>query len=408
LQNHIYISIPLLDELDNLERLLSDLKKQSFKEFTIYFCINQPDDWWDNTSKINICNRNIKSIEYLQDKGIDFDFKINIIDKSSKGNGWSNKKLGVGWARKTLMDKISSIANPDDIIISLDADTSFDEDYFEKIHNYFNDNTQIECISLPYYHPLNDNENANRSILRYEIYMRYYLLNLLQINSPYAFTALGSAIAFRVSALNKIGGFSPKKSGEDFYFIQKMVKYKGVGLWLDTKLYPEARFSDRVFFGTGPAMIKGNNGEWNSYPIYSMKLFDKIKEFYEIIPKLFLENIDTPIDNFFDSKDNKFKILEKLRKNSKDVKHFTKAIHDFFDGLRILQYLKQNTIENNDLLNLIEFIEENYDENISEIINSNFSFENSPISKINKIRDYLCNLEDMKRQEIFYNTWKTN
>jgi len=408
LQNHIYISVPILDELDNLGRLLSDFKKQSFKDFTVFICINQPNDWWDNPNKITICNRNIESIEYLQDKSNDFDFKINIIDKSSRGNGWTNKKLGVGWARKTLMDNISSIANPDDIIISLDADTSFDKDYFEKIHNYFNNNIQIECLSLPYYHPLNDNENANRSILRYEIYMRYYLLNLLQINSPYAFTALGSAIAFKVSALNKIGGFSPKKSGEDFYFLQKMVKYKGVGLWLDTKLYPEARFSDRVFFGTGPAMIKGNNGEWDSYPIYSMKLFDKIKEFYDIIPELFIKNIETPIDDFFDSKEKKIKILEKLRKNNKDVIHFTKAIHDYFDGLRILQYLKQNTTENNDLLNLIEFIKENYNKNISDIINDNFSFENSSISKINEIRDYLCKLEDIKRQEIFYNTWKTN
>ena len=408
MQNHIYISVPLLDEFDNLERLLSDFKKQSFKNFTVYFCVNQPESWWNNSDKKIICNRNIKSIEYLQDKSNDLDFKINIIDKSSKGNGWKNKKIGVGWARKTLMDEISNIANHNDIIISLDADTGFDVDYFEKANNYFNNNTQIECLSLPYYHPLNNNENANRSILRYEIYMRHYLLNLLQINSPYAFTALGSAIAFKVSALNKIGGFSPKKSGEDFYFLQKMVKYKGVGIWANTKLYPEARFSDRVFFGTGPAMIKGNSGDWNSYPIYAKNLFDNINRFYQLIPKLFYDNIDTPIDNFFVSKDKKEDWLNKLRKNNKDEKHFVKAVHDYFDGLRILQYLKQNNKEGQDIDNLIEFLKQHPDTKILDILSNNFSFENCSISQLNQIRDYLCRLEDIKRKETFYNTWKTN
>ncbi len=397
-----------MDELDNLESLLSNIQKQNISNFTVFFCINQPNNWWDDPNKLQICKRNIESINYLKNNENKYSFQVRIIDKSSKGNGWENKKIGVGWARKTLMDEISRIANPNDIIISLDADTSFDSDYFEKVNEYFNTNSHIECISLPYYHPLNDNIEANRAILHYEIYMRYYLLNLMRINSPYAFTALGSAISFRVAALKKIGGFSPKKSGEDFYFLQKMVKYKGVGIWVDTKVYPEARFSDRVFFGTGPAMIKGNSGNWESYPIYNNILFDNIKRFYKLIPRLFYENIDTPIDNFFGDKNKKEKWLDKLRKNNKDEKHFTKAVHDYFDGLRILQYLKQNNKADNDIDNLIEFLKQHTDTEILDILSNNFSFENSSISNLNQIRDYLCRLEDSKRQEIFYSTWKTN
>jgi len=408
LHNYIHISIPLLDELDNIDSLLSNFQKQTYKSFTIYLCINQPNSWWDDPNKSNICKRNLESIEYIESRKKEFNFSIQLIDRASKGNGWNDKKHGVGWARKTLMDKISNIADPNDIIISLDADTRFDIDYFEKIDSYFKKNTHIDCLSLPYYHPLNENDNANRAILRYEIYMRFYLLNLLQINSPYAFTALGSAIAFKVSALKKIGGFSPKKSGEDFYFLQKMVKYKGVGIWADTKLYPEARFSDRVFFGTGPAMIKGDNGDWSSYPIYSKELFNRIFKFYQLIPKLYIENIETPIDNFWNDNEKKIELFNKLRNNNKDEKHFIKAVHDYFDGLRILQYLKQNNKGDNDISNLIDFLKQHPNTEILDILSNNFSFENSSISQLNQIRDYLCKLEDIKRQEIFYNTWKTN
>ena len=298
------------------------------------------------------------------------------------------------------MDYILDNSNDSDIIISLDADTTFSEQYFTSIELNIKNHPKTPAIAVPYYHPLSGKEAEDRAILRYEIYMRYYLINLFRIKSPYAYSALGSAIAMPVWALQKIGGMTPKKSGEDFYLLQKMIKFRPILNWNDEKVYPAARFSDRVFFGTGPAMIKGNDGDWSSYPIYPTELFDKIDDFYALIPQLFQENIKTPIDRVFGGLDASFKIWDRLRKNNKDLPHFTKAIHDKFDGLRILQFLKQSNeeMQTNNTEVLIIYIE---NQNRHIRIQSEYqylSFIDSTISQLNEIRDYLCLVEDDYRR----------
>lgn len=400
MQKHLHIAIPLLDELENLDALFENLKQQNYKYFSVYLCVNQPDNYWDNADNIEICKRNQESIKYIIKEKELQEFPIYLIDKSSKGKGWKGKKLGVGWARKVLMSEIETNAQKEDLVISLDGDTEFNSNYFDSIQKNFQENKTIDCLSIPYYHPLNNDELANRVILRYEIYMRYYLLNLMRIESPYAFSALGSAIAFRLGAMQKIGGFTPKKSGEDFYFIQKMIKYKAIGNWNTEKVYPAARFSDRVFFGTGPAMIKGKSGDWDSYPLYPMHLFDNIKEFYNLIPKLYIRDCKTPIDNFLGSEKQREILFAKLRKNNKDLAHFTKAIHDYFDGLRILQYLKQEYLPAKEEKNLIDFLLSDFAKGIDSSHLISLCFENSSILQLNEIRDYLCKLEDINRQRI--------
>ncbi len=402
MQQKLYIAIPLLNELENLDSIFRNLQKQSTKNFTLLLCVNQPDNWWDDKDKVSICENNAKSIEYINAKVQQVDFPIILIDKSSKGKGWTEKKLGVGWARKTLMDYIAEIANDEDITISLDADTIFRPQYFSNIVKFFDKNKNFDLVSVPYFHPLSIDKNASRAMLRYEIYMRQYFLNLIRIKSPYAFSALGSAIAFRQKGIKKIGGFTPKKSGEDFYFLQKMIKYKPISNWVNDTVYPAARFSDRVAFGTGPAMIKGNNGDWDSYPNYPSSLFDNIKGFYDLIPQLYSQNVETPIDSFWENDEKKDAIFQKLRNNNKDLKHFTKAVHDYFDGLRTLQYLKSTYTPTNEEENLIDFLKSGFASGINEGLLQDLSFENSTLGQLDAIRDYLYKLEDIKRQQITF------
>ncbi len=404
----LHIAIPLLDELDNLPTLLSCIEQQTNQNFELYLCVNQPESWWKIPEKVEICYRNQSSIQQIESWKLNIPFPLTLIDRSSVGKGWDEEHLGVGWARKTLMDEIQSKAAADDIIISLDADTTFKPSYFQSVIEHFTKHPRLECLAVPYYHPLTADEQANRAILRYEIYMRYYLLNLMEIKSPYAFTALGSAMVFRLKALRKLGGFTPKKSGEDFYFLQKMVKYKGIGLWLNEKVFPATRFSDRVFFGTGPAMIKGKNGDWNSYPLYPMSLFKQIQQFYQLIPQLFERDIDTPIDNFLGEAMDRSLLWAKFRNNHKDLSHFTRAIHQYFDGLRILQFLKHQNTSSLQEENLIEFITKKTEFANDASIFKNIDFKRSRTEQLNSVRDYLCRLEDIKRQEHNYNQWTTN
>jgi hypothetical protein len=105
-------------------------------------------------------------------------------------------------------------------------------------------------------------------------------------------------------------------------------------------VYPAARFSTRVDFGTGPAMIKGSSGNWESYPIYHHSLFDKIKETYDLIPQLFTEDIETEFIDFLKKQYKTEDLWSPLRKNFKTLPQFTRAFHEKADGLRILQFLK--------------------------------------------------------------------
>jgi len=335
---HLFIAIPALDELEFLPHTLDAIAKQKTAfPFSVYVCVNQPDEWWDDAEKIEICQNNQKLLKTLNSSN--FSNSLITIDKTSIGKGWCKDNAGVGWARKTLFEEIMKTANDDDVIISLDADTLFNENYFQSIGENFVQN-KVEVISVPYYHKLTEDENANRAILRYEIYMRNYFINMHRIGSPYTFTAIGSAIALKVKALRKIRNITPVSSGEDFYLLQKLRKMTLISNYNSELVYPAARFSNRVLFGTGPAMIKGSNGNWESYPIYPQSLFDTIKETYDIIPELFIEDKETEFIGFLKIQYKTDDLWSPLRKNFKTLPQFTRAFHEKADGLRILQFLK--------------------------------------------------------------------
>ncbi len=391
----LYLALPVMDEPDHLERLLLCISSQSYKRFKLFVCVNQPDQWWDDPNRLDVCIRNSESIRILTSYQ---DFAIEVIDRSSKGNGWKGKRHGVGYARKTLMDTINAVAAEEDVIVSLDADSVFPENYLISIACNFHEHPRSVALAVPYFHNSPPDELACRAMLHYEIYMRHYFLNMARINSPYAFTALGSAMAVPVLAYRAIGGMTPKLSGEDFYFLQKLRKYGEVLLWNDEMVYPEARFSNRVFFGTGPAMIKGAAGDWTSYPVYSGNLFDDIRETYALLSRLHRQPVDTKIVRFIATVFSEDDPLEPLRINHKTPEKFIRAFHEKFDGLRILQYLKthHDTESSSDEDNLWEFLQRFYPSGELEKLKidpKGFSFIYSPVEELEKIRMFLFQKE---------------
>lgn len=347
----IYVAIPAMDERQELPLTLQNLaEQQDAGRFYIYVCVNQPESFWQISDKTVICQHNAQLLDYLRQLPLP---NLHIIDKSSKGNGWDDKHSGVGWARKTLFDTILSVAASEDIIVSLDADTRISPHYLASVRHTFARRPDIPALAVPYFHPLASNEPTDRAILRYEFYMRNYAINLLRIGSPYGFTALGSAIAMRANALRKIGGITPLKSGEDFYLMQKFRKMAPIGLYNKESVFPATRPSDRVDFGTGPAIIKGVKGNWSAYPIYHYSLFQSIEETYHHISELFDHHIDTSFLHFLQNNNtnttvakNQTDIWQSIRQNVKDLPHFEQAFHEKADGLRILQFLRQKQKEN--------------------------------------------------------------
>jgi hypothetical protein len=391
----LFLALPVMDEPGLLVRLLDCIRGQSYRRFKLFACVNQPESWWNHPEKIIACENNQESIRRLHEFP---GFGIEVIDRSSRGHGWTGKRHGVGYARKTVMDRINSIANPDDVIVSLDADSVFSENYLLSVARNFHEHPEAAALAAPYFHNMPDDTRAARAMLRYEIYMRHYFLNLARIVSPYAFTALGSAMALPVWAYRTIGGMTPKLSGEDFYFLQKLRKFGTVLLWNEEVVYPEARFSDRVFFGTGPAMIRGAAGDWSGYPVYPVSFFDKIFETYSLLPQIYLQPVNTSVVRFMATAFREEDPFQPLRLNHRDLEHFTRAFHEKFDGLRILQYLKsaKESDRLTDEENLWEFMMRFYSQqelDSLDIAPESFSFSDSPVEELEKIRMFLFQKE---------------
>lgn len=391
----IFVALPVINEADYFPDVLESLLNQNYPEINVFICVNQPDEWWKLPEKRTICEANVAILKTLEKfKELD----LHLIDRCTPGNGWIGKKHGVGWARKTLMDAINNVAGEKDIIVSLDADTSFSKNYFSSVADNFSAHNDAVALAVPYFHNLLKDELANRAILRYEIYMRYYSLNLWRIANPYSFTALGSAMAFPIWAYRAVGGMTPKMSGEDFYFLQKLRKFGKMLFTNPEKVYPAARFSDRVYFGTGPAMIKGKNGNWTSYPLYSFYYFDEIKITTDLFREFYSETKTTPVVDFLSNMLREKDPFQLLRQNFKDASSFIRASHEKLDGLRILQYLKfrQNTDHRCDEELLSEFLGQFYPAEYKILINdpSKFSFATSPLDELDQIRRFLMKKEE--------------
>lgn len=395
IDHKVYLALPAMDEADYLPATIECIRDQTYQNFKVFICVNQPDDWWDDDSHKPICLNNKRSIELLKSIA---DIDVQIIDRSSKGNGWTGKKYGVGWARKTIMDEIAKQADSSDIIISLDADTTFSSAYFKSVVENFKRNPKAVALSVPYYHKLTGDETKDRTILHYEIYMRYFAINMWRIQSPYSFTAIGSAIALPVSSYKSIGGITPHKSGEDFYFLQKLRKFGDIIFWNEVKVLPAARYSDRVGFGTGPAMIKGREGDWKSYPIYPFEYFDDVKTTYELFSDLFSQDIQTPLDSFNQEKFGEKDIWTSLRENFKQKDKFIRACHHKIDAFRVFQYLKWRNSENElaDEEVLLRFFKKFNPDGISSLGFDlrDLDLEKSTIRNLDEMRNMLIEIEE--------------
>lgn len=390
----VYAALPVLNETENLPSVIDGILNQDYSDLHLVVCVNQPDEWHTIIEKSEICRNNLNALEYLY--SLD-DQRITIIDKSTPGNGWVGQKHGVGWARKTAMDGANELAEPKDIILSIDADTFYTSEYFSAVVHAISEAPEAAGLSAPYYHRLTGDEVTDRCILRYEIYMRNYALNMLLINSPYAISAIGSGMACTASMYRKVRGITPKMSGEDFYFIQKLRKAGDIIIDCDEVIYPASRFSDRVYFGTGPAMIKGRTGNWESYPIYDKSLFQEVKLTYDLFAELYHKDVGTPMDDFLTEtfQTNISGLWQPFRENCRTPEQFKKAAMQKVDALRILQYLKMREKESikPEEERLSDFLKNDFNagEQIKGALESlqESGFKNLDTAALNLIRDFM-------------------
>jgi len=182
----------------------------------------------------------------------------------------------------------------------------------------------------------------------YEKYLEYYKQALDFTTYPHSMFTIGSAFGVKAFAYVKRGGMNRRQAGEDFYFLQNLVQIGTVGEITTTKVYPSARLSDRVPFGTGPILNKWMKGEEDLRQTYNFEafadlkyLFEKKDLFYKIDELSFRELLKKLPETIaaFIRFDNFWNELSDLNKNCSSLQTFQNRFFQKFNAFKILKYL---------------------------------------------------------------------
>lgn len=90
----------------------------------------------------------------------------------------------------------------------------------------------------------------------YDAHMQHYVDELSRAGSGYAYPTLGSTLAVHIHDYCIVRGFPKRSAAEDFYLLNKIAKVHAVKFEKTVTVQVEARLSQRVPFGTGPALVK--------------------------------------------------------------------------------------------------------------------------------------------------------
>lgn len=176
-------------------------------------------------------------------------------------------KGGVGWARKLVMDEAARRMDQEGVLLCLDGDCTVDKNYLQVVYDYFQQHPSCHAASIYFEHRLDHLGTEERqAIVQYELHLRYLVQVMRWAGHPFAFHTVGSAMAVRRKPYLMQGGMNTRQAGEDFYFLQKFIEIESLHEIRQTTVYPSARVSGRVPFGTGRAMqsLLVSSAEWKT------------------------------------------------------------------------------------------------------------------------------------------------
>jgi hypothetical protein len=269
-------------------------------------------------------------------------------------------KQGVGLARKLGMDlglraihqQYLENGNVVAWLHSSDADVCFPEGYFDISVS----DSSVSALVYPFKHEAES--GFEKAMALYDYSLRYYVEQLKQAGSPYAFHTIGSLIAVRPDAYALVRGFPKRSAGEDFYLLNKLAKVGSVHSIEMPIVHLAGRPSHRVPFGTGPALVKiaHLNEPEKDYTFYHPRCFKLLGILLEIISRseksfssaelLFKEIKDRMSEEegtvVIDvlrrlNIERQFKHFSQLR----DKERFKKAFHIWFDAFVTLRFIHE-------------------------------------------------------------------
>ena len=327
------------------------------------------DDFSFNVEVIVLINNSKSEIEEIKEQNL-LTLKTlqNLSETYSKSNmhlipvligDLDAKHAGVGWARKLGMDIATQrfrTINFNGTIVGLDADTVVESNYLNSIYSFFSNNN-FNAASIYFEHSITGDSFSDvhlEQIKYYELHLRYYKNSLKYSNLPYSFHTIGSAFALTASAYARQGGMNRRKAGEDFYFINKLIKGEIFGEINDTIVMPSPRVSNRVPFGTGRAILEGLNTKKDLSLTYDFQSFEVIHSWINRI-----ETKDFKYGNFpeilkaYMGEEIWIKHHTTMLNNTNSHKSYLKLFYNTFDAfwmLKFIHYLRDNYYPNTRLL----------------------------------------------------------
>lgn len=273
-------------------------------------------------------------------------FSVGPIELKKK---WAGAGLARKWGMDEAIRRFNLLENPGGILISLDADTLVDKNYFTEIEEHFRLNPKDVAETISFEHQKTGLCPKHlKGIELYEKYMDYYKKATAYTGYPYAMFTVGSAFAVKAGAYVRRGGMNRRQAGEDFYFLQNLVQLGPVGEITTTRVFPSARLSARVPFGTGPILQKWMNGEEDLNVTYSFQAFTDLKRLFEIKNQFFgapetkinhlISTLPETIVQFLKT-DDFIKELENLNRNCSTPETFQTRFFYSFNAFKILKYL---------------------------------------------------------------------
>lgn len=282
--------------------------------------------------------------------------RIAYIDASSSGLEIPARAGGVGMARKIGMDMalrlLLNCQEEPRLILSLDADTLVKPSYLPAVRSSFL-SVPGSAGAVAFQHQLPREEAGRSAIIRYEIFLRYWVLGLQYAQSPYAFHSIGSTMATTCDAYLAVRGMNRREAGEDFYFLNKLAKTGAIKQIRETVVYPSARVSNRVPFGTGAAVSRIISEASQDDGFYDPRVFLILKEWLALMKQSFdlpadrilagAADIDRGLELFLAAR-GFLTVWPKIRSNLKDEKTYHRQFHNWFDGfetLKLVNYLSR-------------------------------------------------------------------
>ncbi len=260
-----------------------------------------------------------------------------------------HKYAGVGLARKIAMDEALhrwASLNRDGGIVALDADCLVASHYLVELEKAFQ--RDVNSLSIYFEHQMDQTEALHQGILQYELYLRYYVQGLRFAGFPHAFHTVGSSMAVRASIYARSGGMNRRKAGEDFYFLHKVAPLGKHEDLISTTVYPSARISQRVPFGTGRAQQNFIARDNSPLQVYDPKSFEILKGFFEQVPSFFNmpeETLSANLETYPESlrsflvQHNFLSQTLALRQKSRQPETFLKHFFQWMDGFKVLKWM---------------------------------------------------------------------